>query len=235
MSIVVSLIAGWVLLIGITFAIQKGTTQARLRRGAAALRRSSLDSIGRTGAKLLLLVVIGAQLFCGMSSVTANSRMIYAFSRDGALPGSQIWHQVNKRTRTPDQRHLAGGWRRARPGPALPVERRRVRRRDLDRGHRPVHRLRDARRSCGCARARASSAGHGTSAAGATSIGMDRPSSGSSSSRSCSCCPQFGPIRLERTFNYALDRGGRRHRVRRHLLAGVGQQVVHRPAGPGHA
>ena len=36
-----------------------------------------------------------------MSSVTANSRMIYAFSRDGALPGSRLWHQVNKRTRTP--------------------------------------------------------------------------------------------------------------------------------------
>ncbi len=45
--------------------------------------------------------MIGAQLFCGMSSVTANSRMIYAFSRDGALPGSGFWHQVNKRTRTP--------------------------------------------------------------------------------------------------------------------------------------
>ncbi|HYK33075.1 MAG TPA: amino acid permease, partial [Streptosporangiaceae bacterium] len=50
---------------------------------------------------LLLLIVIGAQLFCGMSSVTANSRMIYAFSRDGALPGSRIWHKVNHRTRTP--------------------------------------------------------------------------------------------------------------------------------------
>jgi len=36
-----------------------------------------------------------------MSSVTANSRMIYAFSRDGALPGSSVWHKVNKRTRTP--------------------------------------------------------------------------------------------------------------------------------------
>jgi amino acid transporter len=36
-----------------------------------------------------------------MSSVTANSRMIYAFSRDGALPASSFWHRVNKRTRTP--------------------------------------------------------------------------------------------------------------------------------------
>jgi amino acid transporter len=36
-----------------------------------------------------------------MASVTANSRMIYAFSRDGALPGSKIWHRINPRTRTP--------------------------------------------------------------------------------------------------------------------------------------
>ena len=37
-----------------------------------------------TGAKLLLVIAIGAQLFCGMSSITANSRMIYAFSRIAA-------------------------------------------------------------------------------------------------------------------------------------------------------
>jgi amino acid permease (GABA permease) len=101
MSILVSLIAGWVLLIGVTFAIQKGSYASEAAAGTAAPAQIWLDSIGRTGAELLLLVVIGAQLFCGMSSVTANSRMIYAFSRDGALPGSQIWHKVNKRTRTP--------------------------------------------------------------------------------------------------------------------------------------
>src|SRR6202012_4560010 len=60
-----------------------------------------VDAAGLTTAKFLLLVVIGAQLFCGMSSVTANSRMIYAFSRDGALPASGVWHRVNKRPRTP--------------------------------------------------------------------------------------------------------------------------------------
>jgi amino acid transporter len=31
-------------------------------------------------------MAIGARLFCGLASVTANSRMIYAFSRDGVLP-----------------------------------------------------------------------------------------------------------------------------------------------------
>jgi len=100
MSIVVSLFAGWILLIGITFAIQK----AHYTDYTGALvppAQIFATAIGDTGAKLLLLVAIGAQLFCGMSSVTANSRMIYAFSRDGALPGSSFWHQVNKRTRTP--------------------------------------------------------------------------------------------------------------------------------------
>jgi amino acid permease (GABA permease) len=100
MSIFVSLIAGWVLLIGITFAIQQ--QHYALYTGALVPpAQIFITAIGATGAKLLLLVIIGAQLFCGMSSVTANSRMIYAFSRDGALPGSNLWHQVNKRTRTP--------------------------------------------------------------------------------------------------------------------------------------
>jgi amino acid transporter len=99
-SIVVSLIAGWVLLIGVTFAIQKAH-YATYTGALVPPAQIWVDAIGGTGAKLLLLVAIGAQLFCGMSSVTANSRMIYAFSRDGALPGSNLWHQVNRRTRTP--------------------------------------------------------------------------------------------------------------------------------------
>jgi amino acid transporter len=53
---------------------------------------------------------MGAQFYCGMSSVTANSRMIYAFARDGAIPGSRFWHRINHRTRTPTNSiWLAGG------------------------------------------------------------------------------------------------------------------------------
>jgi amino acid permease (GABA permease) len=98
MSIVVSLAAGWVLLIGLTFAIQDYGKEVASPTPPAQI---FIDAIGLTGGKLLLLIVIGAQFFCGMSSVTANSRMIYAFSRDGALPASSFWHKVNKRTRTP--------------------------------------------------------------------------------------------------------------------------------------
>ena len=44
-------------------------------------------------AKLLVFICVVAQFFCGMASVTANSRMIYAFSRDGALPGLETLAQ----------------------------------------------------------------------------------------------------------------------------------------------
>jgi amino acid permease (GABA permease) len=100
MSIVVSLFAGWVLLIGVTFAIQHYSATLTTATGVPPAQ-IFVDAVGSAGGKLLLLIAIGAQLFCGMSSVTANSRMIYAFSRDGALPGSAFWHRVNKRTRTP--------------------------------------------------------------------------------------------------------------------------------------
>ncbi|HEY0804007.1 MAG TPA: amino acid permease [Pseudonocardiaceae bacterium] len=99
-SILVSLVAGWVLLIGLTFAIKdyQGTLNTATGVPPAQI---FIDAAGQKTGEFLLLIVIGAQLFCGMSSVTANSRMIYAFARDGALPGSNFWHRINKRTRTP--------------------------------------------------------------------------------------------------------------------------------------
>jgi amino acid permease (GABA permease) len=99
-SILVSLVAGWILLIGVTFAIQSYDGALGSSTGVPPVQ-IFLDALGDTGGKLLLLIVIGAQFFCGMSSVTANSRMIYAFSRDGALPGSAFWHRISDRTRTP--------------------------------------------------------------------------------------------------------------------------------------
>ncbi|KAH9306376.1 hypothetical protein KI387_010780, partial [Taxus chinensis] len=49
-----------------------------------------------TGGIICLGVVAVAIYFCGMSSVTSNSRMTYAFSRDGAMPFSKFLHKVNK-------------------------------------------------------------------------------------------------------------------------------------------
>ncbi|MFD9906267.1 amino acid permease [Streptomyces sp. NPDC059063] len=99
-SILVSWVAGFVLLFGLTFAIQSYDGALGSGTGVPPAQ-IFLDALGETTGKLMLLVVIGAQLFCGMASVTANSRMIYAFSRDGALPFSRVWHKLHPGTRTP--------------------------------------------------------------------------------------------------------------------------------------
>jgi len=101
-SILVSLVAGFVLLVAITFAIPGGTSAYNSIAGAVVPPQAIwLNAIGRVGTELLLVVAFVAQAFCGMASVTANSRMIYAFSRDGAVPGHRFWHRINPRTRTP--------------------------------------------------------------------------------------------------------------------------------------
>ena len=100
-SIIVSLFAGWILLIGVTSAITQSNYAGEFGAYVAAPGQIFLDAMDKGWTTFLLLIVIGAQFYCGMSSVTANSRMIYAFSRDGAVPGSQFWHRINPRTRTP--------------------------------------------------------------------------------------------------------------------------------------
>jgi amino acid transporter len=119
-SVIISVIAGFVLLVamnvGITpdkvFPDANGVANAlngydHALASAATLSNAGppvtvwMDAVGETGGLIILLLVIGAQFYCGMASVTANSRMIYAFARDGAIPGSGFWHRINKRTRTP--------------------------------------------------------------------------------------------------------------------------------------
>ncbi|MCQ4211840.1 amino acid permease [Streptomyces longispororuber] len=99
-AIWVSWIAGFALLAGLTFAIQD---YAGTRDSATGVPPAQilLDALGTGGATALLLVVIVAQLFCGNAEVAAASRMVFAFSRDGALPGSRLWRKVSDRTRTP--------------------------------------------------------------------------------------------------------------------------------------
>lgn len=102
-SIWVSIVAGFVLMLGLTFALpmdDKGYT-AIAGKGTFAAGQVILDSMGPNLAKFLIFVIVVAQFFCGMASVTANSRMVYAFSRDGAVPGHRLWHRINPRTRTP--------------------------------------------------------------------------------------------------------------------------------------
>ncbi|CAG8973233.1 hypothetical protein HYALB_00011323 [Hymenoscyphus albidus] len=47
------------------------------------------------GAFALLVPLMVLALFCGIGCTTAASRCTWAFSRDGAIPGSQLWKKIN--------------------------------------------------------------------------------------------------------------------------------------------
>ncbi|HEY4384607.1 MAG TPA: amino acid permease [Ktedonobacteraceae bacterium] len=97
MSVVVSAFAGYVLLISLLAAAPDLGEAAKFINPVLYILESRLGYLLGT---LLFAVAVGAQFFCGMSSITTNSRMIYAFSRDGALPFSEIWHRLDS-GRTP--------------------------------------------------------------------------------------------------------------------------------------
>ena len=102
-AIYVSIVAGFILNLAMTLAIQGGAKEyaSLALNGPTAGGQLFIDALSGTGGKLLVIVAMVAMFFCGLASVTANSRMIYAFSRDGAVPGHKLWHRLHHETRTP--------------------------------------------------------------------------------------------------------------------------------------
>ncbi|KAH7650624.1 Amino acid/polyamine transporter I protein [Dioscorea alata] len=102
-AIGISIIVGWGYLLGITFAVTNIPELLNLDNDAGGYAIAEVfyqvfkSRYGNgVGGIICLGIVAVAIFFCGMSSVTSNSRMAYAFSRDGAMPLSAQWHKVNK-------------------------------------------------------------------------------------------------------------------------------------------
>ena len=99
LSVLYSAIFGWIVLLAITFAIQHAHEAEIYKAGfpAVTIIETALSS---SAAKAVLLISTIGQLFCGMACVTSASRMTFAFSRDGAVPGHNLWRRLGK-SRTP--------------------------------------------------------------------------------------------------------------------------------------
>jgi amino acid transporter len=95
MSVVVSVIFGFILLVAVTFAIPGPTEDVALQYGFA-VQYIWQTSMGDKWAEFLLVIACVAQFFCGLASVTSASRMMFAFSRDRAVPGHQLWRRVSR-------------------------------------------------------------------------------------------------------------------------------------------
>ncbi len=85
-------VIGWVVLLAITFAVSDAGPINEAGGTSISIFETFLDS---WAAKMILVIATIGQLFCGMSCVTSASRMTYAFSRDGAIPGHTIWTRLN--------------------------------------------------------------------------------------------------------------------------------------------
>ena len=92
-SVVYSGIIGWIVLLAITFMVTDTKTANDAFGYTPTLFAAFLDS---WAAKTVIIIAVVGQLFCGMSCVTSASRMTFAFSRDGAIPGHKWWTTLNK-------------------------------------------------------------------------------------------------------------------------------------------
>jgi amino acid transporter len=100
MSVVVSVIFGFILLVAVTFAIPGPVANTAAQYGFA-VQYIWQNAMSNKWAEFLLVIACVAQFFCGLASVTSASRMMFAFSRDRAIPGHQLWRKVSPRERVP--------------------------------------------------------------------------------------------------------------------------------------
>ena len=91
-SVVASVIFGWILLLAVTFAIP--STQFALDNIGTVVPSIWAESMSQSWAEALLFICVIAQFFCLTASVTSASRMMFAFSRDRAVPGHSLWRRV---------------------------------------------------------------------------------------------------------------------------------------------
>jgi amino acid transporter len=95
-SIFYSALIGWFLLLAITFAATNVDAINEAAAGGEFVSVAILDqALSTSWLKVILVISTVGQLFCGAACLTSASRMCYAFSRDGAIPGWRIWSRVN--------------------------------------------------------------------------------------------------------------------------------------------
>jgi amino acid transporter len=85
-------VGGWIVLLAITFA---ATDVDAVNEGLGSSLAVCSSSLTPAANKAVVLIATIGQLFCGMACVTSCSRMMFAFSRDRAVPGHRLWTRLN--------------------------------------------------------------------------------------------------------------------------------------------
>jgi amino acid transporter len=93
-SIFYSAIGGWILLLSFLFAVRN---VANVTDNGGAVDSIFNQALSSHWAVLVLLISTVGQFFCTVACMTSTTRMMFAFSRDGAVPGGKYWRTLSSR------------------------------------------------------------------------------------------------------------------------------------------
>jgi len=100
-SVAFTAIMGWLLLISISFAIPSSVDNILASELPLTLGQVFLNVLGKRGMLAIWSMIIVVQYVTGAAQAVDASRVVFAFARDNALPGSRFWKKINPHTQTP--------------------------------------------------------------------------------------------------------------------------------------
>jgi amino acid transporter len=98
-SVAVSGVCGWVMVAA--FVLAMPDVAAGAKQGANVFPWLMTAVLPGAGGRALWVGIVVANYLCGLACITSTSRMMYAFARDGGLPGSAVLRSVSPRWKTP--------------------------------------------------------------------------------------------------------------------------------------
>src|SRR5882672_4053510 len=100
LSVAVSAVVGYALLLVLTWSIPKGDVAATANDAYPVLQ-IAYGNLAPLGGHVVAVIIGVAMWLCGLASITSMARMWYAFARDDGMPGARYLQRVHPRLRTP--------------------------------------------------------------------------------------------------------------------------------------
>lgn len=98
-TIILNMICGFIFLVPLCFVLPDIALLTSVAQPFPVIISSAIGNEGGAFALTIPIIVLG--ILCGVGCTTASSRCAYAFSRDGAIPGSHLWKQVHPKLDVP--------------------------------------------------------------------------------------------------------------------------------------
>ena len=98
-ALALNALCGLIFLVPLCFVLPAAADLILLAQPFPAIMVAAVGNQGGAFALTVPIIILG--FLCGTGCTTASSRCVWAFARDGAIPGFQLWKQVNKKLDVP--------------------------------------------------------------------------------------------------------------------------------------